>query len=287
MLNKKWITMVILLAGLLVVQSVFASGYGGTDLDDITRFKTGPCIGKAPGACEIDTYTVFFDLSGDEWESVTAYGKYWNFKNGVAQTGNGSNLTTVTRYMQIQYGGETYDGPCYGKSGAGCKFDTRTVFYDSSGDKWESITAYDQYWNFKNGNPSAHGNSLVNVDRYATEDDDGPCLDNNPCKFDSRTVFYDSYDRTGDKWESITAYGRYWNFENGDPLDSNGSDLTTVLRYGRFLQGGVWKHGPCYQESTGDCEFDARSVVYDSNDNLFEYIIAYGHYWEYVNGTLQ
>ncbi len=286
MIKKKLMIVSILLMGLLTVQVVFASGYGGTSLDDISRFDQGPCASQSEDECVFDTYTVFFDLNGDEWESITAVGKYWNFKNGVAQAGNGSDLTTVIRYMRILHDGQYWNGPCYGKSGNGCTFDTRTVFFDENDDKWESITAYGSYWNFKNGNPIAgNGNDLEQVVRY----DDGPC-DGQPsgaCVFDSRTIFYDSYDRTGDKWESITADGAYWNFKNGVAQSGNGNDLTSVPRYMAFVQDGVWRFGPCYQESTGECEFDARSVVYDSNDDLFEHIIAYNHYWEYVNGTLQ
>ena len=76
---------------------------GGDNLDSITRYATGPCAGKAAGACTFDTRT-FVVLGADYVESITAYGRFWNFPQGsdTALEGDaGGSLEDVSRYAAI------------------------------------------------------------------------------------------------------------------------------------------------------------------------------------------
>jgi hypothetical protein len=193
----------------------------GADLTTVARFAQGPCAGKPILTCVFDT-RAFVTLSGDLWESITAYGKYWNFigTNATPDPNNGADLTSVTRFAQ---------GPCTGKAAGNCVFDTR-AFVTLSGQVWESITAYGKYWNFigPNATPDPlNGADLTTVTRFAQ----GPCAGKaaGTCVFDTRAFAT----LGGQLWESITAYGKYWNFigPNATPDPNNGQPLGTVARY--------------------------------------------------------
>jgi hypothetical protein len=98
-------------------------------------------------------------------------------------------------------------------------FDSRT-FVDIGGNLVESISAYGKYWNFIGENLWSTG-WLDQVPRYAAI-----CSGKPDCKFNTRSFV----NIGGNLVESITAYGRYWNFI-GDNLWSTGS-LDSVARYG-------------------------------------------------------
>ena len=215
----------------------------GSLLSSVPRYASGPCKGKPTAGCTFDSRTFASD-GGVLLESITAYGRYWNFEvnNGSKPLpSNGSLLSSVPRYAS---------GPCKGKPTAGCTFDSRT-FTSDGGVLLESITAYGRYWNFEVENGSkplpSNGSLLSSVPRYAS----GPCgTATGSCMFDSRTFASVG----GVLLESVTAYGRYWNFEadNGHkPLPSNGSLLSTVPRY---------VSGPC-KGKTNTCTFDTRTFV--------------------------
>jgi hypothetical protein len=222
----------------------------GSDLTTVPRYATngGPCEGKVPGECVIfDTRTIG-DLNGRRTESITAYGRYWNFdidNNYAPWPSNGSDLTSVPRYA---------NGPCQGQTPGNCKFKARTFFMDSNLHRIEYITAYGRYWQFDADNGSqplpGNGSDLTTVPRYATTG--GPCVGKTPgtCKFDTLAVIVVNFHRT----ESITAYGRYWNFDmdnNYAPWPSNGSDLNSVNRYA---------NGPCQGRAPYTCEFRTRTI---------------------------
>jgi|GEM_PF-2330083 len=227
---------------------------------------TGICGDKAPGTCVFDSRTMFYNPDGSRTESITAYGKYWNWNSPSAGVfnpdgNNGSDLTSVSRYAS---------GPCAGRSP--CVFDSRTMFYNPDGSRTESITAYGKYWNWNS--PSAgvfnpdgnNGSDLTSVSRYAS----GPCAGRSPCVFDSRTMFYNP---DGSRTESITAYGKYWNFNSANnwaPMSGNGNDLTSVPWYAS---------GPCSGRSY--CTFDSRTMFYNPDGSRTESITAYGKYWNW------
>ncbi|MFC1611913.1 hypothetical protein ACFL6C_13200 [Myxococcota bacterium] len=214
----------------------------GNDLTRVRRYAAGPCEGKEPGTCTFDT-RAFVGRNGGVVESITAYGKYFNFDNGLARLSNGNDLTEVPRYA---------NGPCEGKETGTCTFDTRT-FVIRHGRLVESITAYGKYFNFDvddDSRPwSTNGNDLTEVPRYAS----GPCeeKETGTCTFDTRTFVF----IRGKLVESITAHGKYFNFDVEDgfaPWPSNGNDLTEVPRYAS---------GPCKDATIGSCRLDTRTFL--------------------------
>jgi len=130
----------------------------------------------------------------------------------------------------------------------------------------ESITARGRLYNFEaNGTGwSTNGMALESVPYFAS----GPCSGKaaGTCRFDTRTFVTFQGNRL---IEFITAYGKSWAFENGNPTD-NGSDLSTVPRYTEVcaLRGG------------SPCRFDTRTFV-NVDGQLTEAITAYGRYFAY------
>ena len=187
-----------------------------------------------------------FPFNGRTTESITAHGQFWNFdveNHHAPIEGNGLHLERVTRYAT---------GPCAGQPAGTCKLDTRVVvaFVDgfNNGRQIESITAYGKFWNFDGDAPlPGSGQNLETVPRYAQ----GPCAGASPgtCVLDTRVVFL--YE--GRQTESITAYGRVWNFDvetDYAAWPGNGSLLEDVPRYAS---------GPCASASPGACHFAVRS----------------------------
>jgi hypothetical protein len=128
-------------------------------------------------------------------------------------------LSSVPRYAS---------GPCaYASSLATCRFDTRTLIDAPEwGGLFESITAYGRYWIFNASGTMIETNLLTNVARYAS----GPCAyrpSGQLCAFDSlelRRLPDGSY------IETITAYGRYFEWWNNTPTANHGLALTSISR---------------------------------------------------------
>ncbi len=233
------------------------------DLTNVPRYASGPCAGKAFGGCRFDTRThttAVINGVSTQIESITAYGKYWNFDTRTGQQpagwgGNGSDLTTVPRYTS---------GPCAGRPAGACKFDTRThttAVINGVSTQIESITAYGKYWNFdtRTGQQPAgwggNGSDLTTVPRYTS----GPCAGRpaGACTFDTLTYFDTLIGGVNTQVETITAYGKYWNFDTRTGQQpagwgGNGSDLTSVARFA---------NGPCYAKAPGTCVLDTRSFT--------------------------
>lgn len=222
-----------------------SSGY----LNEVTRYKAegGPCYGRTQtrNSCNFDSRTIA-TINGKRTEFLTAYGKYWKWEivnsNTYTLLASG-NLNDVTRYA---------NGPCKDKPSGTCTFESLAIVTLGSR-QIESVTAYGKYWNWDANTgellPNG-GDSLSNVTRYK----DGPChptlTKGYPCKFDSREFF----SIPGGYYESITAYGRYWNFDstkNYQPIEGNaGGELTKVTRYGG---------NPCNGQAEGKCTFGTRA----------------------------
>lgn len=254
-----------------------------------------PCTDKDGSSCTFDTQTAYVRAGTSlRRETVTAYGRYWNWDETApgqwqALDKNGSTLASYPRYA---------NGPCAGKTGTACVFDTHTVYVQSDGTRRESVTADGKYWNWANAAGSGDwnavgtmGGELRLVERYNTSGDTfshpGPCYGRSVCKFDTQTVYVRS---NGLRRETVTAYGKYWNWDeiavadrsNPDiapklldgawmPLDSNNNDLTSYPRYA---------NGPCAGQST--CTFDTHVVYIRANSSLRrETITAYGKYWNW------
>lgn len=175
-------------------------------------------------------------------------------------------LTGVSRYTQP-------NGPCNGKTGDGCTFDTRTLFYDTNGELIESISIDNNYYNYRGGRPHVGSATLSGVGRYMSTEE-GPCSSSS-CKFDTRSVFYDSH---GNLIESISASYQYYNYRNRD----------------YWFKGYLYKDAPRYQDipllpQAGPCEneqctFESRSHV-KIGDGFVESITARGKFYNYKNGV--
>ena len=217
-------------------------------LHNVPRYAAGPCDGKFPpftSPCKFDSRTIA-TINGKRLESVTAYGKFWNWEiDNNYKLASSGNLKNVTRYAS---------GPCQNVGSNDCVFDTRAIV-TLGGRQMESVTAYGQFWNWDaNTGQFLSSGILANVDRYGK----GPCQNYTnffllSCQFGSREFFSVS----GGFLESVTAYGKFWNFEsqkNYQPIEGPaGKDLTEVQRY---------KEGPCKDRVRGDCNFDTRAFLY-------------------------
>lgn len=218
----------------------------------------GPCVNHNTD-CKFDSRT-FVKIGNNLWESVTAYGRFWNW-DGLDRTtvSSAASLDSIPKYNQP-------NGPCY--NNPNCIFDTRT-FVNVGSQVWESMTAYGKYYNLdsKDGHLLNNG-ILADITRYREICSQTP--NPNLCKFDTRT-----YVTIGDNYiESITAYGKFWNFKaDGTPFGNlNGSLLSSVNRY---------RDGPC-QGHSNDCTFDTRTYFINPKDgHLWESVTAYGKLWNW------
>ncbi len=216
-----------------LVESVYAYGYlwqfnaSGNrvattkKLRAFPRYANGPCqYAPAGQECVIDSATVL-DYPGFGYlESVTAYGRYWNFdQNGNGLAGNGSLLSSVARFV---------NGPCVYAGGGLCRFDTRNLIDAPEwGGLFESITAYGRYWIFDAAGNLIGTDTLLSVPRFAS----GPCAyrpAGATCTLTSRELR--RVPGSG-MIETATAYGRYFEWDvNGNPTANHGRLLTSIPR---------------------------------------------------------
>jgi len=224
-------------------------------LTSVGRYAAGPCSGRSGTGCRFDSRAIVSKENGTTLESITAYGRYYNFTGGAAWGSNGATLVSVPRYAA---------GPCKGRSGAGCQFDSRTML-QRGGETFESITAYGRYYNFTDGvGWKSNGSLLTSVPRYAA----GPCAGRSgaDCTFDSRDirVLLD-----GTRLESITAYGRHYNYQAGVARDSNAGRLVDVDRYDHtyMYSGGAYAGTRTWvTEFGGNCDQGAN------DDNMVDFM---------------
>ncbi len=270
-----------------------------TNMVDIYPYGNTPCTANPNPSipCTFDTRNIIVQPNGMTTDSITAYGKYWNFDitNGYQPVaGNGNDLEEIERYnYYVDDNQNPVYGPCYSNPNPAmpCIFDTREIFVNSSNVRIESITAYGKYWNFNIDTGytpfNSNGDELTDVTRYFDDSiinpDLRPCNanpnQNTPCTFDTRNIIDQP---NGDKIESITAYGRYWNFDinnNYNPFPDNGSVLTSISRY--FDNSTNPQLRPCNANPNQGtlCTFDSREVQLNPDDTKTESITAYGRYW--------
>ncbi len=203
------------------------------DLRSIPRYASGPCA-KAPAgqACVIDTLTTFNHPEFGYIESISAYGYAWNFnKDGSAWVG-GSNfdLKTIKRYGDGgPVPGPSNPTPCGPFHDKPCKFDTRELVdaRNEWDDIFESISANGQFYLYRWDGTFLESRALTSVVRYAT----------GPCKYkpaSSGVCIFDTAEKkrvNGKIIEVITAYGRYWEFENENPLPGSDVELKNMSRF--------------------------------------------------------
>ncbi|MXV12437.1 hypothetical protein DYQ93_15540 [Xanthomonas sp. LMG 8992] len=190
------------------------------------------------------------------------------------------NAEAAVNWARSIVGSGKVPGPCLYNFGGDslqiteCTLDSMAEAPDGA----VSVTAYGNLWKFDaQGQLAARPTPLSSVPRYVAAA--GPCTEfvniQDVCKFETRTEV--NYPGVG-YLESITAYGRYWNFDaNGQPFGPQGGELKDVPRYAA---------GPCKGKNL--CVFDTRSlVVFPEWGGLVESVNAYGQYWMWdANGKL-
>lgn len=196
---------------------------GPVELRQVSRYANGPCTWAPAGQpCRIDSSTAV-DYPGVGYvESVSAYGRFWNFDAaGNIWAGSGAELRSVARYAS---------GPCASAPAwSTCTLDSRSIAY-LPGFGWvESLSAYGSGWNYDlSGNQVGAAFSLRSIARYAN----GPCLyapAGGACTFDTRELA--NVPGQG-LIETLTAHGRYWQFDGaGNPLPGTGMLLRDVARF--------------------------------------------------------
>ncbi len=198
----------------------------GSTLASVARYKNNICKDVADDQCTFET-RVIYKNGVKEYESITAFGKVFDFDASTSAFLGALDLKTVARYIAAT-------GPCSptltDNHKKACVFDTRMI-HNFDGALVESVTAYGRFFNWSiNESYKAwptNGNSLASVERYAA----GPCAGKaDACKFSSRTM----YVAGGKEHESISAYGKFFNFDATNSYTawpSNGSFLSTVSRY--------------------------------------------------------
>jgi hypothetical protein len=158
-------------------------------------------------------------------------------------------------------GGATVPAP----TATSCSIKTHTVMM-FQGRLIETLTAHGQMYTFEaNGTPWAtNGLDLTSVGYYAA----GPCAGRaaGQCELETRTYALFPNNRL---IEFITAYGKYWSFENGTATAS-GADLSTIARYSKI----------CELRNGGLCTFDTRAFV-TLDGKLTETVTAYGKHFSF------
>lgn len=260
--------------------------------------QAGPCAYAPAGeACKIDALA--YDTAGTRdstLEVVMAYGRSWKYDMAGRLVQPATDLKSVTRYGGGAVVGPTPPGPCSNLAPTQrCQIDSLVLLRHDQWGYVESISAYGRGWNFdESGTQWTGGGSnfdLTSVSRYGGgavfgPSTPGPCSykpAGEACKFDTR-VFVDARTEWGDYFESITAYGRYFIFNSAGTLIETNT-LTSVARYRDGAVFGPSNPGPCSYKPAGTvCKFDAIDFK-RVNGALVEVILAYGRYWEFVDGS--
>jgi subtilisin family serine protease len=207
------------------------------DLMTIPQYANGPCSLATAQPCIIDSLTILNHPIYGYIESVTAYGYTWAFRRdgSFIEWANNIFLNSVSRYHMEAFfrGSPPPIKPCQLSPYNACKFATRTLLdmTPESGIVVESITADGYYFLYDWAGNLISKNTLLNVPRYAN----GPCQyrpTNSVCTFDS----LDNKRVNGKIIETITAYGRYWEFDtsnsaNTAPINGTGGLLNVIARF--------------------------------------------------------
>ena len=169
------------------------------------------CAGKP--VCTLDT-RMFSDSPSGPQENITAYDKYYNYSSTGSLASSGT-LRSVTRY----------NSHICSLASSGCVFDTRALRANGA---VEAITAYGRYFDYQwsNGAFIASG-TLASVPRYQQICNYKPASQTY-CTFETRTyVQIPGFPYM----ESITAYGRFWNFDGNTGVLLDSGLLANVGKY--------------------------------------------------------
>lgn len=205
--------------------------------------------------CKFDTRT-FVMLGGMLVESITGYGRFWLMAaNGSYRESGYLNRPSRARYQTICAGAPV------------CTLDTR-MFSDSPSGPQENITAFGKYYNYSMAGAHVSSGTLRSVARYNHH----ICsLVASGCTFDTRAL------RANGTVETITAYGRYFDFRWSNGAFIASGTLASVPRYRQ-----ICSHKPANQVH---CTFDTRTYVQIPDFPYMESITAYGRFWNFDGNT--
>lgn len=231
----------------------------GIYISSVPRYKEGPCARKKGADCVFDTKVIATNGLGEEIESITTSDKLgrgllWNYNKSqghkIVTNEFGISLADIPRY-------NSPGGPCHNRNA--CAFDTRLIYTNDRGQTFESITAYGKLWEHELINKSTdvtwqydigyslddfnfypvqgyYGVKLSDIPKYK----EGPCKGKTRCSFETRVISKTENFSDRKPLESITAYGKVWNFyyESNKGLYKSierapgfGTNVSSVPRY--------------------------------------------------------
>jgi hypothetical protein len=215
----------------------YASGNLRQDLclQEITRFKAGPCSGD--GGCHLYSRSVYPTPDGGMIESVVVGSKLWSYDAYSGAPIAGAQNVDLNSFPYLT---AALTGVCYGKNLGECVLDTRVLWVNGLGSLVETITARSGLWDY-DGNTHASldaipGNDLTLVPRYSVVG--GPCFSmaSGQCHFQTQ-AFVKGGD--GRMLELDTSAGKLWIFDDTGTAQLSGAALGSVSRYAQTACAGV------------------------------------------------
>jgi len=197
-------------------------------------------------SCELDTRQIV-EKQGRYFEILTSRGRLFEFENGVPVQAagllpnviagpGGYDLLQVPLYAQ---------GPCAGMPALACVFDSQAFVLLPEGRFLEYVTVGSRQWVFENGAMTGAGLDLATIPRYANMCSLGAQM-GSPCIIDTRTFLKQGPVLV----ESVTAFGRLWEWDIDANIITNGVDLMSIPRFA---------NGPCAGQMPGSCTFNTRT----------------------------
>ena len=220
--------------------------YSGVDLtvsqSGLFAQANGPCAGKSPGTCRFDSQTIFsnpYNSNKLQWMITTDSGNQYIYiyepASGLWGLYNSVDLTADSNGLFAQA-----NGPCAGKAAGTCRFDTQTIFanpYNANKLQWVITASDGNLYNYvyepaSGWQPIAAPVDLATFENSVLAQANGPCAGKaaGTCRFDSQTIFVNSYIGNQLHWVITTDNGQKFNyFNNGSGWAFNsGDDLTSV-----------------------------------------------------------
>ena len=166
------------------------------------------------------------------------------------------------------------NAPCFGKAAGQCEFSTRTVYYDLTGKRIESITIGPNYYNWDTvtGWWPVANRDLASTPHY-NSDPNAPCYSKSAgtCTFTSRFQYVEK--STNKTIQAVTVGPNYYNWDSVTgwwPVANR--DLASAPYY-------TQPNAPCFGKALGSCTFDTAFRYYDSSDTLIESVTSGERYF--------
>lgn len=235
-----------------------------------------PC--KKGEACNFDTHSFRTRTrDGAEMMQATTGGRLFKYKITSGRPLIFSKLLTTPSLGYMN--NNSLQGPCVGKTGTQCHFDTYVFRNNAAGEEILQISAYGKLYKYK-----VAGNQLFSVSELkndpAFSQSNGVCKSapaGTTCRIDTHTFRIRKSD--GREIMQVTAYGKLFKvaLQSGLPVLSV-TDLTHAsLGYG--WNNGL--RGPCVGKTAGSCKFNTHTFRTKANGVEMEQITADGKMYKY------